>query len=472
VIRWLRKLFEASARPLQDRLSVLVAVAVASAVAVTGVAAYIATSLAVYGQLDGELIQVASLTSQWLAGDAESLGGLNADALTAANVTVTVVRADNRTFVPQGAASELVVTAQEVAIARVGVGTSARTGVDTNGDAYRIVAVPMTDRGAHYALVLGRPIASTLRIMAILASSLVSIGVGAVVIAAIIGTLIARSGLRPVQVLTEAVRHVTETDELAPIDLGGLDEVKELTRSFNQMMRTLASSRDQQRRLIADASHELRTPLTALRTNVELLIADDSQGMLPPGARTEILHDVALQLGEFTTLIGDLVHLSREEVVRPSPEPIDLEDVVLNALGRVKRRGPGLTFDVDLHPFYLVGEADSLERAVTNLLDNAVKFSPSGGTITVRLDGDRLTVADQGPGIASDDLPHVFDRFYRSDKARSTPGSGLGLSIVASTVRAHGGWVRAERAPSGGAQFVVRLPGSTTPPESGAQPDA
>jgi len=466
VIRWLRRIFQASARPLQDRLSVLVAVAVASAVAVTGVAAYVATSLAVYGQLDGELIQVASLTSQWISRDAESLGGLNADALTAANVTVVVVRSDSKTFSPEGTAPHLVLTAQEMAVARTQVGTSARAGVNTDGDAYRIVAVPLTDNGAHYALVLGRPLGPTLRIMAILAWSLLSIGMGAVVVAAVVGTVIARSGLRPVQVLTEAVRHVTETDELAPIDLGGMDEVTELTRSFNQMMRTLASSREQQRRLIADASHELRTPLTALRTNVELLIADDTQGMLPPGARTEILHDVALQLGEFTTLIGDLVHLSREDVVRPSPEPIDLGAVVASAVERVKRRGPGLVFDVSLQPFYMVGESDSLERAITNLLDNAVKFSPPGGTITVRLAGDRVTVSDEGPGIADEDLPHVFDRFFRSDKARSTPGSGLGLSIVASTVRAHGGWVKAERSPSGGAQFVVRLPGSVVPPEA------
>ncbi len=444
----------------------LVAAAVASAVAVTGVAAYIATAVAVYGQLDDELIQVASLTSKWVAGDAQSLGGLNADALTAANATVMLVRSDNQAFAPEGTTSKLVVTAQEMAIARTQVGTSARTGADTNGEAYRIVAVPLTDGGGHYALVLGRPLEPTLRIMTILATALVSFGVGAVVVAAIVGAVIARAGLKPVQVLTDAVRHVTETDELAPIAIGGTDdEVAELTRSFNQMMRTLASSREQQRRLIADASHELRTPLTALRTNVELLIADDQQGMLPAGARSEILHDVVAQLGEFTTLIGDLVHLSREDIVRPSPEPIDLEDVVLNALERVRRRGPGLVFDADLRPFYIVGEADSLERAVTNLLDNAVKFSPPGGTITVRMDGDRLTIADEGPGIADDDLPHVFDRFYRSDKARSTPGSGLGLSIVDSTVKAHGGWVKAERAPTGGAQFVVRLPGSLTSPE-------
>ena len=464
MIDWLRSVFSGTVRPLQDRLSALVSAAVAVAITLTGLAAYIATDIAVYAQLDGELIQVASMTSSWLAGDVRSMGGLNSDALTAANVTVMVVRSDNQTFTPAGTQPQLVLTAQEVAIARTQVGASARSGADSNGQPYRVVAVPLTDDSGHYALVLGRPLGPTQRIPMILAAALLSFGVAAVIVAAVVGTVIARSALAPVQTLTEAVRRVTETDELEPIELGGANELAELTRSFNQMMRGLASSREQQRRLVADASHELRTPLTALRTNVELLIADEREGMLPPGAREQILHDVVAQLGEFTTLVGDLVHLSREDVVRPSPEPIDLHDVVSSALERVKRRGPGLTFEADLRPFYLIGESDSLERAVTNLLDNAVKFSPAGGTIRVWMDGDRLHVADEGPGIAPEDLPHIFDRFYRSDKARSTPGSGLGLSIVAQTIRAHGGWVKAERAATGGAEFVIRLPGSTTPP--------
>ena len=132
-------------------------------------------------------------------------------------------------------------------------------------------------------------------------------------------------------------------------------------------------------------------------------------------------------------------------------------------------RGPGLRFDVELEPLFLVGEPDSLERAITNLLDNAVKFSPPGGTITVRLVGDRVRIADEGPGIAEADLPHVFDRFYRSDKARNTPGSGLGLSIVAQTIKAHGGWVKAGHSEAGGAEFTIRLPGSSMPPEELAE---
>ena len=465
MIRWLRSVLSVSNRPLHDRLTALISAAVAGAVAVTGIAAYVITTVAVYDQLDRELVDIAAVTSNWISGDIESMGGLNSDALATANVTVLLIRSDNRTIAPPGATTVLVPTAREMAVARTQTGSSARTGVDTEGNPYRIVAVPLTDGTNHYALVLGRPLEATDEILRILAFSLLTFGLLAVLVAGAIGWVIARSGLEPIQRLTEAVIRVTETDEPEAIEPGGMDELTDLTRSFNTMMGTLASSRDRQRRLIADAGHELRTPLTSLRTNVELLIADDRQGMLPAGARGEILRDIAAQLGEFTQLIGDLVHLSREDKVEPHPEPIDLRDVVNSALTRARRRGPGLYFDVELEPFFLVGEPDTLERAITNLLDNAVKFSPPGGTVTVRLAGDRVRIADQGPGIAEADLPHVFDRFYRSDQARNTPGSGLGLSIVAQTIKAHGGWVKAGQADTGGAEFTIRLPGSSVPPE-------
>ena len=469
MIRWLRSVLSVNNRPLHDRLAALVSAAVAGAVAITGVAAYIITTVAVYNQLDGELFSIAGLTANWIQGDAEAMGGLNNDALATANVTLMLVRSDNDTIYPPGTGTHLVPSAAERAIARTQIGSSARTGVDTAGNPYRIVAVPLTDADKHYALLLGRPLGPTDQILRILAFSLLTFGLLAVLVAGAIGWVIARSGLQPIQRLTDAVIRVTETDQLEPIELGGMDELTDLTRSFNTMMGTLASSRDRQRRLIADAGHELRTPLTSLRTNVELLIADDRQGMLPPGARGEILRDIAAQLGEFTQLIGDLVHLSREDKVEAHPEPIDLRDVVNSSVTRARRRGPGLNFDVELDPLFLVGEPDSLERAITNLLDNAVKFSPPGGTVSVRLIGDRLRISDEGPGIAEADLPHVFDRFYRSDKARNTPGSGLGLSIVAQTIKAHGGWVKAGRAESGGAEFTIRLPGSSTPPEEEAE---
>ncbi|MFZ1410887.1 MAG: ATP-binding protein [Micropruina sp.] len=454
-------------RPLQDRLAVLIGAAVASAVALTGTAAYLITAYNVYTQLDAELVDVATVTSTWITGDLESMGGLDTNALQAANVTVMLVRSDNVTTSLPGEKVLLLPGVKELAIARKQQGYSARSDLASNGVRYRIVAVPLTDGRADYALVLGRPQAPTDGILSSLLLSLLVFGLLGVMAAVALGWWIARSGIQPLVKLTQEVSRITETDDLTPIEIHGVDEVSDLTRAFNTLLATLESSRERQKRLIADAGHELRTPLTSMRTNIELLVADERQGMLPQGARGDILRDVAAQLGEFTTLVGDLVLLSREDAVQPHPEPVDLRDVINSALARARRRGPGLTFDVELSPLFLIGEPDSLERAITNLLDNAVKFSPPGGTIRVVLEGDRLRVSDQGPGIAEEDLPKVFDRFYRSSDARTTPGSGLGLSIVAHTIKAHGGWVKAGHSAEGGALFTVRLPGTSTPPGDG-----
>ncbi len=469
--KWLNRLLAIREWPLRDRLAVLVAAAVASAVALTGVAAWLITRVTVYNQLDSELVDVAAVTANWVAVDIEGMGGLDTNALKAANVTVMLVRADNRLSTLPGATVSLVAGPEEFSVARRQQGSSARTGVASNGQPYRIVAVPLKAGTESYALVLGRPLEATNNIMATLAWSLAIFGLLGVGVSSAIGFVIARSALRPMRRLSEAVAHVTDTGELTPVAIEGSGEVADLGRSFNTMLDTLQSSRERQRRLIADAGHELRTPLTSLRTNVELLVADERSRMLPEGARTDILRDIAGQLGEFTTLVGDLVHLSREDVVQPHPEPIDLRDVVRSAIARAKRRGPALSFDVELNPLYLVGEPDSLERAITNLLDNAVKFSPPGGTVHVLLEGDRLRISDQGPGIPDDELPHVFDRFWRSPSARNTPGSGLGLSIVAQTTKAHGGWVKAGHSAEGGAEFILRLPGSPTPPEDEVSDD-
>ncbi len=468
---WLTRLSSVRERPLRDRLAALVAAAVASAVAVTGIAAWLITNVTVYNQLDAELVDIAAVTANWVAVDIEGMGGLDSNALKAANVTVMLLRSDGRLTTLPGAKVSLNPGSEELSVGRRQQGSSARTGIASNGEPYRIVAVPFQSTTEKFALVLGRPLEATNNIMGTLAWSLVLFGVLGAAVSSAIGFVIARSAIRPVQRLTEAVTRVTDTNDLTPITVDGSGELADLGRSFNTMLGTLASSRERQKRLIADAGHELRTPLTALRTNVELLVADERSNMLPEGARGDILRDIAGQLGEFTTLVGDLVHLSREDVVEPHPEPIDLRDVINSAIARAKRRGPSLSFDVELNPLYLVGEPDSLERAITNLLDNAVKFSPPGGTIHVLLDGDRLRISDQGPGIPDDELPHVFDRFWRSPSARNAPGSGLGLSIVAQTIKAHGGWVKAGRSAEGGAEFIVRLPGEASPPEEAAVDD-
>jgi two-component system, OmpR family, sensor histidine kinase MprB len=453
---WLR------AWPLQRRVAYLTTIAVALAVAVTSVAGYVTLRISLYRALDAEMVQTAtSLAVVPVAQDIRTLGGLTERALRAGNVSVAAIRTDGETFYVPDERDHLVLGAKELAVARLQSGYSARNGVTSGGDAYRIVAVPITDLG-NYALVLGRPLQPTNDILSSLWLVLIIFGVAGVIIAAVVGAYVARSSLRPVRELSAAVEHVSVTKELTPITINApAGDIAVLAESFNQMLQSLASSRERQARLIADAGHELRTPLTSLRTNIELLAADAESGMLKQRDRIAILADVKAQLVEFTELIGDLVQLARDETAS-TPEALDFRNVVNAALDRVRRRAHGLIFDVELNPFYVVGDSDTLERAITNLLDNAVKWSPPNGTIRVQLEGDRLRVADQGPGISEADMPFIFDRFYRGDTARQTSGTGLGLSIVAQTVAQHGGWVTAGRSAQGGAEFTIQLPGATS----------
>jgi two-component system sensor histidine kinase MprB len=450
------------ALPLQRRVAYLTTIAVALAVALTSVAGYLTLRLSLYNALDHELVNTAtSVAGESAAPEIQRLGGLTESALRAGNVSLAAVRADgNFYFVPDERA-HLELGSDEVTIARLQRGYSARSGVSSHGEQYRIVAVPIPDLGGHYALVLGRPLKPTNDILSSTWLVLLIFGGAGVALAALVGASVARSSLRPVRQLSAAVERVTETKELTPITLNASGDIAVLAESFNQMLQSLASSRERQAQLIADAGHELRTPLTSLRTNIDLLTADARSGMLSQQDRIDIMSDVTAQLVEFTTLIGDLVQLARDDT-STKPVPLDFRDVVNAALDRARRRGHGMRFDVELDPFYVVGDSDMLERAVTNLLDNAVKWSPPGGTVRVQLEGDRLRVADQGPGIAEADLPHVFDRFYRADTARNTPGTGLGLSIVAQTITQHGGWVRAGRSAQGGAEFTIHLPGASS----------
>lgn len=281
-------------------------------------------------------------------------------------------------------------------------------------------------------------------------------------LASIAGLLLARSATRPVRRLTAAVEHVARTEDLSvrlPVD--GKDEINRLGASFNKMTKALATSRDRQRQLIADAGHELRTPLTSLRTNVDLLLRSQRTGReLPPGRRETMLESVDQQLHELSGLVTDLLELSRgQEGGARRTMRVALHESVGRAVERARLRGPGLAFDIDVEPWYVQGDPTGIDRAVVNLLDNAVKFSPAGGTVTVRLKQGEYVVVDQGPGIAAEDLPHVFDRFWRSDSARSLPGSGLGLAIVAQVAEESGGTVSLEPAPGGGALARLRLPG-------------
>jgi two-component system sensor histidine kinase MprB len=335
--------------------------------------------------------------------------------------------------------------------------SSVRTLVTTEGERFRVATVQAND-GA--ALILAQPLAPNDRTLEKLGGVLFVFGALGVLAALLAGWLVAKNGLRPVRRLTSAVERIAVTEDLTPLRVEGDDEVARLATAFNQMLLALGASRDRQRRLVADASHELRTPLTSLRTNLDLLRQAEGNSALPTDARLELLDDVRGQIEELSALVGDLVELARDEPTTHVVAQVDLAEVVERAVTRVRRRAHGVAFDVALDAWPVVGDANSLERAVTNLLDNAAKWSPTDGTVTVRLTGGVLTVDDQGSGVAEADRPHVFDRFYRADESRAMPGSGLGLAIVRQVVDRHGGQVQVSEAPGGGARFSLWVPGT------------
>ena len=358
----------------------------------------------------------------------------------------------------------------EWAVAAGQAAYSIRT-IDTRGDvAYRVAAVPAPGTG--YGLIVAQSLEPQHRMLVRLGIVMLAFGAAGVIVSGLLGWAVATGSLRPVRRLTADAERIARTEDLTPLPVGGDDEIGRLAQAFNGMLVALAGSRDRQRQLVADASHELRTPLTSLRTNLDLLAQADSStdggggpsGLaLAPDQRAELLADVRAQIEELTTLIGDLVELARDEPAAPAVEAIDLPDVLDHALERVRRRAPHLRWEVDADPWWTLGDSGTIERAITNLLDNAAKWSPEGGTVRLALRLGVLTVDDEGPGIAAEDLPHVFDRFYRAAESRSMPGSGLGLAIVRQTAERAGGSVTAERSPYGGARLTLRLPGAASP---------
>jgi two-component system sensor histidine kinase MprB len=288
---------------------------------------------------------------------------------------------------------------------------------------------------------------------------LILITLGGIGLAVALGLIVSRAAIAPVTRLTRATERVTETGDLSErIDAGGEDELSRLAGSFNAMLGALEESTKAQRQLVADASHELRTPLTSLRTNFEVLMSDRE---LDPEERRRLLDDVVEQIGEMTTLITELIELARGDQLPSEPEDVRLDLVAQEAVERARRDRPGVTFNTDLRRSLVRGVPASLERAIGNVLDNAAKWSPPGGEVDVTVEDGTVTVRDRGPGIDEADMPHVFDRFYRSPSARTMPGSGLGLAIVRQVAEAHGGQVDAERAEGGGTRVTLRLNGAS-----------
>jgi two-component system sensor histidine kinase MprB len=290
---------------------------------------------------------------------------------------------------------------------------------------------------------------------------LLVVALGGIGLAAGFGIVVSRAAASPLGRLTGAAERVTATGDLGHrLEGEGDDEPGRLAAAFNAMLGALESSRDAQRQLVADASHELRTPLTAIRANVELL--QRANGMAP-GERAEVLASVRGQLEDLTVLVGDLVDLARPgEPAAEPPEELRLDELVREAVARARRHAPTARLQVSSEPCVVLGSRAALARAIGNLLDNAVKWSPPDEPVEVGVHDGEVTVRDHGPGIPDEDLPHVFDRFYRAPAARGLPGSGLGLAIVKHVADGHGGSACAQAAPGGGALLRLSLPLSVT----------
>ncbi|MFI2027223.1 sensor histidine kinase [Streptomyces buecherae] len=455
--------------PLRSRLALLTALAVAFAVALSAVACWVITREQLRDEIDNSLSGL-EVKPSYLQATLERCPQGEPEPSRDAGPSLVYVQ----TVGPNGGrcvgpgSKPVKVDNEDIHVARGLNDEVLRDGRTDRGAPVRVLTKNYAVGDTVFAVSMSRPLAETNSALSTLALVLAVVAGIGVLGAATAGLAVARAGLRPVDRLTGAVEHIARTEDLATtIPVEGRDEIARLSRSFNSMTAALASSRDRQQQLIADAGHELRTPLTSLRMNVELLARSEETGRaLPPEDRRELLASVKAQMTELASLIGDLQELNRADAPPGSgPPPVAaLHEAAGAAVERARLRGKDVRITARLAPWYVPAEPATLERAVINLLDNAVKFSPPGGTVDVVLHDGVLTVRDHGPGIPADELPHVFDRFWRSPSARSMPGSGLGLSIVARTVQRAGGEVSLRPADGGGTVAFVRLPGAPHPP--------
>ena len=447
---------------LHQRVTLLAASSVGVAVALMAVAAYFVVSGSLYKGVNDRLQQQADqLINSQLASEFALQSRSTLIALRAFNPNL-----DAQIVVPTGGRTAtgepFQIGAPEIDVVRGVAESSLRT-----SGGKQIYAVGVRDGST---LILAQDLGPTRETLNRLAIVLTLVGAAGIALAAVAGTAVGRTGLAPVARLTRAVERISRTDDLRPIPVTGDDEIARLTATFNQMLVALGESRERQARLVADAGHELKTPLTSLRTNVELLIAASKPGApsIPADDRGALEQDVVGQISELSQLVGDLVELAREDSGEVEPEPVAVADTIERALERVRRRRHDVDFRVDLMPWYSFGDSAGIERAVLNICDNAAKWSPRDGVVTVRMQtvSDsvmELTVSDQGPGVPEQDRQLVFERFHRSREARAMPGSGLGLAIVRQVVTRHGGTVEIGDADGGGAEVRMTLPGSGEP---------
>jgi two-component system sensor histidine kinase MprB len=434
----------------------------AAAVAVTTIVASVATYFFVQGLLVGEVDQSlrglsSAVTVQTGRGVAGVVAGpadapiLPPSQLGGASGYVQSVNVSGQRTLAPYESTYLPMTAQDRAVAS-GRAPSYFHDEFVGGTHLRVLTARYGDGTA---VQVARPMDEVDSAMAALRLVLIGVAVSAVLIAALLGRLVARAALAPVQRLSEAADHVTATGDLTrQVPDQGTDELSRLGANFNRMLAALRHSLKSQRQLVADASHELRTPLASLRTNAEVL---ERAPRLPVAERKKLVRDLVFQSEQLSRLVHDLIDLARDDQPQGTVGPVQLDAVVGQAVERAAYHWPQVKFVENFEGAVVTGEADRIERAMANLLDNAGKWSPPGGVVEVEVAGGEVTVRDHGPGMDPRDVPRVFDRFWRAAAARALPGSGLGLSIVKQVAEAHGATVSAESPEGGGTLMRFRF---------------
>ncbi len=364
----------------------------------------------------------------------------------------------------QGSSTTIPLTATDKEISRSGKGQtlSDRT---IKGVQLRVLTL---GSGAHGAVLVARPLTEVNNELSRLLVILAIVGIVGIALAAALGSLVARAALAPIARFTRRTEMLAGGLQLSErLPDSGRDELARLAISFNATLDALQRSVESQRNLVADASHELRTPIASLRANIQVL-ADAER--LPTEDQASLRADIVSELDELTRLVGDVVELARGAEPKDELHDVSLDEIVRSAVQRAQKRSDA-TFKVNLEPTLVRGEAERIDRAVSNLLDNAHKWSPPEEPIEVDLRDGLLSIRDHGPGFEQADLPYVFERFYRADRARKLPGSGLGLAIVRQAAEAHGGHVEAENAPDGGARVRISF-GVVISPTTGGYPQS
>jgi two-component system sensor histidine kinase MprB len=324
--------------------------------------------------------------------------------------------------------------------------------VDIDGTRYRLLT---TRWQSGERMQIARSLAESDALLGRLRLRLAALVAFATAVAAALGWAVATWLARPIIRLRDTAHQIATTLDLStPIDVDASGEVGSLAASFSTMVAAVGRSQEQQRRLVSDASHEMRTPLTSLRSNLELVGQIER---LPPAERREVVADVLEDVDELSSLLGELVDLASDLATAEPEEAVRLGDLSRAVAARMQRRAERLVTVDDTTAVEIVGRPRQLERAISNLVDNAVKYSDPGTPIDITINETTVTVRDRGRGVPDADLVHIFDRFYRAVDVRTQPGSGLGLSMVDEIVRSHGGRVFARNRAGGGVEVGFTL---------------